>query len=165
MKEKRKKLSTFLLCGGLIAALTACAENKGAVYGLSLSGENEVDENTEETEVEDSDTNILIAYFTWAENTHVENPEAVDVDATTSASVLPPGNTAKMADWIRERVGRDLFSIVVTEPYSDDYDECFDRAADEKAENERPELVNHVENMQEYDVIFLGFAGGIIGLN
>ncbi|RKJ40003.1 hypothetical protein D7X94_10300 [Acutalibacter sp. 1XD8-33] len=31
---------------------------------------------------------ILIAYFTWAENTHVDDPDSVDVDATTSASVL-----------------------------------------------------------------------------
>lgn len=132
----------------------------------SVSGEGGTHESTEEDGVDlgdraggeaDTDSNILIAYFTWAENTHVENPEAVDVDATTSASVLLPGNTAKMANWIRERVGGDLFSIVVTEPYSDDYDECLDRAADEKAENARPELVNHVENMREYDVIFLGF--------
>lgn len=182
MKEKRKKLTAFFLCAALIAALTACAgKDEGAAYSgepvvqskvetsysetsdtgarqaTSLFVENKVDENTEETEEEYSDTKILIAYFTWAENTHVENPEAVDVDATTSASVLPPGNTAKMANWIRERVGGDLFSIVVVEPYSDDYDECLDRAADEKAENARPELVNHVENMQEYDVIFLGF--------
>lgn len=33
-----------------------------------------------------------------------------------SASVLPPGNTAQMAEWIGQRVGGDLFSIVVTEP-------------------------------------------------
>lgn len=108
-------------------------------------------------EAEGSETNILIAYFTWAENTHVENPEAVDVDAITSASVLAPGNTAKMAGWIQERVGGNLFSIVVTDPYSEDYDECLDRAADEKAAGARPELVNHVENMEDYDVIFLGF--------
>ena len=49
---------------------------------------------------EEKHSRILIAYFTWAENTYVENPEAVDVDATTSASVLPPGNAAKMAGWI-----------------------------------------------------------------
>lgn len=52
------------------------------------------------------DSNILIAYFTRAENTHVENPDAVDVDATTSASVLLPGNAAKMAGWIQERTIR-----------------------------------------------------------
>ncbi len=102
-------------------------------------------------------SHILIAYFTWAENTYVENPEAVDVDATTSASVLPPGNAAKMAGWIQEEVGGDLFSIVVTQSYSSDYDECLDRAADEKADNARPELLYHVENMEDYDIVFLGF--------
>lgn len=101
--------------------------------------------------------NILIAYFTWAENTQVADPSAIDVDATTSASVLLPGNAAKIAGWIQERTGGDLFSIVVTEPYSSDYDECLDRAADEKANNARPQLVNHLENMEDYDIVFLGF--------
>ena len=36
---------------------------------------------------------ILIAYFTWAENAAVTS----GVDATTSASVLAPGNVAQMA--------------------------------------------------------------------
>lgn len=104
-----------------------------------------------------SDSRILIAYFTWADNTQVENPEAVDVDATTSASVLPPGNAAKIAGWIQERTGGDLFSVIVEEPYSSDYDECLDRAADEKAEDARPALVSHVEDMGQYDTVFLGF--------
>ena len=100
---------------------------------------------------------ILIAYFTWADNTVVENPDAVDVDATTSASVLVPGNAAKIAGWIQAEVGGDLFSIVVSEPYSSDYDECLDRAADEKADNARPELASHVSGMEDYDIVFLGF--------
>ena len=114
-------------------------------------------EKPEDSSINQSGSKILIAYFTWAENTQVENPEEVDVDATTSASVLLPGNTAKMAGWIQQKVGGDLFSIVVSEPYSSDYDECLDRAANEKAENARPELVNHVDNMEDYDVVFLGF--------
>lgn len=154
MKEKRKKLIALFLCTALITVLAACGGKNEEPAGLEAL-EQDADSETDDTET--SGTNILIAYFTWAENTHVENPETVDVDATTSASVLLPGNTAKMAEWIRERVGGDLFSIVVEEPYSDDYDECLDRAADEKAENTRPELVYHVENMEDYDVIFLGF--------
>lgn len=102
-------------------------------------------------------SNILIAYFTWAENTYVENPDDVDIDAETSASVLPPGNAAKLAGWIQEETGGDLFSIVVTEPYSSDYDECLDRAADEKADHARPQLLFHVDNMEDYDIVFLGF--------
>lgn len=100
---------------------------------------------------------ILIAYFTGADNTVVENPSAVDVDATTSASVLAPGNAAKIAGWIQQETGGDLFSIVVSEPYSSNYDECLDRAADEKADNARPALVNHVEGMENYDIVFIGF--------
>lgn len=104
-----------------------------------------------------AEEHILIAYFTWAENTEVAHPEEVGIDATISASVLLPGNAAKLARWIHQRVGGDLFSIIVTEPYSSDYDECLDRAADEKAANARPALVNHLENMEDYDIIFLGF--------
>ena len=114
-------------------------------------------EKPKDSSAEQSDSNILIAYFIWAENTQVENPDEVDVDATTSASVLLTGNTAKMAGWIQQKVGGDLFSIVVSEPYSSDYDECLDRAADEKAENARSKLINHVDNMDDYDVVFLGF--------
>lgn len=99
----------------------------------------------------------LIAYFTWADNTIVENPEDIDIDATTSASVLAPGNAALLASWIQEETGGDLFSIVVEEPYSSDYDECLDRASEERAQNARPKIVNHVENMEQYDTVFLGF--------
>lgn len=167
MKGRRKKLTALFLCVVFIAALTACAgKNEGAAYSEEPVVQSEVETLYSETsEIGDRQAASLSGENKVDENTHVENPEAVDVDATTSASVLPPGNTAKMAGWIQERVGGDLFSIVVEEPNSDDYDECLDRVADEKAENARPELVNHVENMQEYDVIFLGFAGGIIGLN
>ena len=102
-------------------------------------------------------SNILIAYFTWADNTVVSDPAAVDVDATTSASVLAPGHVAQMAGWIQKATGGDLFSIQVTEPYSSDYDQCLDRAADEKAENARPALSTSVSNMEDYDVVFLGY--------
>ena len=163
MKEKRfRKFGVCLSCMVLIAALAACAstsfqtEEKESA-DLQQNRAEASGEDKQPVRAEGSETNILIAYFTWAENTHVKNPKTVDVDATTSASVLPPGNTAKMAGWIQERAGGDLFSIVVTEPYSEDYDECLDRAADEKAVGARPELVNHVENMEDYDVIFLGF--------
>ncbi len=115
------------------------------------------EESTEVSEVKAGEANILIAYFTWADNTEVENPDAVDVDASTSASVLPPGNAAMLAGWIQDEFGGYLFSIHVTEPYSSDYDECLDRAADEKAEDARPPLKSRVENMDSYDIVFLGF--------
>ncbi|NCB92565.1 MAG: flavodoxin [Clostridia bacterium] len=105
-----------------------------------------------------SDTgNTLIAYFTWADNTYVENSEEVDVDATTSASVLQPGNVGLIASWIQEETGADLFSIQVEDLYSSDYDECLDRASEENAQDARPALATHVENMDQYDTIYLGY--------
>ena len=110
-----------------------------------------------EPQLETQGNKILIAYFTWAENTVVADTAELDVDATTSASVLAPGHVAQMAGWIQSETGGDLFSIVAAEPYSSDYDECLDRAADEKADSARPTLTGIVGNMADYNVIFLGY--------
>lgn len=136
---------------------SAPTENSKPAVDNTSSSENKSSSEQSSKPEETPHSNILIAYFTWAENTHVDDPGKVDVDASTSASVLLPGNAAKIANWIQQEVGGDLFSIVVTEPYSSDYNECLNRAADEKAAKARPKLVNHVENMDDYDIVFLGF--------
>ena len=163
---KRLIVTMFLLL--MLFSLSACngretdqqeqdkAEHSTGQQTEEPTVESDVSVSSQAVEKNDGQ-HILIAYFTWAENTHVEKPDEIDIDATTSASVLPPGNAAKLAGWIQEQTGGELFSIIVKEPYSSDYDECLDRASEEKAEDVRPELVNHVENMEQYDVIFLGF--------
>lgn len=121
---------------------------------------------------EEAAPNILIAYFTWADNTTIADEDASiqsaldhyddmgdvasGVDATASASILVPGNTAIMANYIHAIVGGDLFSIQVEEPYPSNYDDCLDRAADELDDEARPALTTHVENMAQYDIVFLG---------
>ena len=104
-----------------------------------------------------NDSKILIAYFTWSDNTVVENPASIDVDAETSASVLSPGNAELIATWIQEETGGDLFSIKTQNKYSSDYDECLNQARKERDNNERPALTDKVNNIDDYDVIFLGF--------
>ena len=121
---------------------------------------------------EEEPSHILIAYFTWADNTVIEDAgasiqsaldhysnmgdSASGVDAAASASLLVPGNTAVMAIFIQQRVGGDLFSIQVEEPYPSNYDDCLERAAGELDVEARPALKTHVENMEQYDVVFLG---------
>lgn len=107
--------------------------------------------------VSSTQNKILIAYFTWSDNTVVENPDSIDVDAETSASVLSPGNAELIANWIAEETGGDLFSIKTQNKYSSDYDECLNQARKERDNNERPALVGRVNNIDDYDVIFLGF--------
>lgn len=141
-----------------------------ACSGRNVSGQ-------PQTEVSDEvkEENILIAYFTWADNTIVEDQEAAlssalahyesvgdsgeyeEADAIASASVVPPGNAARIAGWIQEEIGGDLFSIQVQEPYPSDYDECMDRASDELGENARPALKETIEDISQYDTVFIGY--------
>ena len=97
---------------------------------------------------------ILIAYFSWADNA----AEGEQVDAITSPSVTKPGNVAQLASWIQEETGGDLFSIQVEEPYPADWDSCLERANEERAENARPQLTGTVEEISDYEVVFLGYA-------
>lgn len=166
---KLKKIMAIMMVFSILGSVTACRNqaddstrrNRSTASTKDQSEEKESTKTTAERETTRGQTadgkNILIAYFTWADNTHVDNPDEIDVDASTSASVLQPGNSALLADWIQDEVGGDLFSIVVKEPYSSDYDECLDRASEELEEDARPELESHVENMDQYDTVFLGF--------
>lgn len=118
MEDWYEESSFILLLCSMLFALSACGTGKveeSAGGGLkdtqeALSEESaqEISENIAKTESY-TGSNILIAYFTWADNTNVEDKDAavqsalshydsVDdsadydgVDATTSASVLPPG--------------------------------------------------------------------------
>lgn len=117
----------------------------------------ETSQNINALNISNTQNKILIAYFTWSDNTVVENPNSIDVDAETSASVLSPGNAELIANWIAEETGGDLFSIKTQNKYSSDYDECLNQARKERDNNERPALVGRVNNIDDYDVIFLGF--------
>lgn len=74
-----------------------------------------------------------------------------------SPSVTAPGNVQELAGWIQQETGGDLFSIRVTDPYSSDWDECLARANQERAENARPALEEKVEDLEQYDTVFLGY--------
>lgn len=106
------------------------------------------------------ESNVLIAYFSWAENAVLEG----DVDAVTSPSVLAPGNVQQLAGWVQEETGGDLFSIQVTDPYPSDWDACLERANQERGDDARPALVRHVENLDQYDVVFLGYPNWWYGV-
>ncbi len=105
-------------------------------------------------------SNVLIAYFSWAENAVLEG----DVDAVTSPSVLAPGNVQQLAGWVQEETGGDLFAIQVTDPYPSDWDACLERANQERGNDARPALVRRVENLDQYDVIFLGYPNWWYGV-
>lgn len=156
-----KKLITWMFAFITIISLAACGNLNESQQTSTPSVTEEAarlsegDSSVEQSEESqnDSSQNILVAYYSWADNAVIEG----EVDAVSSPSVTKPGNVEQLASWVQEKTGGDLFSIRVTEPYSSDWDECLERANGEKAENARPELVQTVENIADYDVIFLGY--------
>ena len=127
------------------------------------STETETEQSTEGTaEAESSEagaqSSLLVAYFSYAENAALPD----DVDASASASIQPwngalTGNTGVVADMIAQATGADLFSIQTVEQYPDTYDATIDQGQQEQSDGARPELATHLENLDSYDTIFLGF--------
>lgn len=52
----------------------------------------------------------------------------------------------------------------MTEPYPSDWDDCLDRANQERGENARPELVENVEDLSRYDTVFIGYPNWWYGV-
>lgn len=67
------------------------------------------------------------------------------------------GHTKVIAEQIEASTDGDLFEIVTINPYPTDYEDCVDVAKVEYETNARPELATHVSNMDDYDVVFLGY--------
>ena len=67
------------------------------------------------------------------------------------------GRVRALADFIQDDVGGDLFSIRTVETYPVGINEVIDQAAQEQAANARPELADHIDNLDDYDTIFIGY--------
>ena len=77
-------------------------------------------------------SNILIAYFTRT------------------------NNTGTVAERIAELTGGTLYRIETVEPYPEDYTECTEVAREQLENGTRPQLSGTVENMEQYNIVFVG---------
>ena len=76
---------------------------------------------------------ILIVYFSWS------------------------GNTENAAEIIGEKTGARVEELELVEPYSDNYNEVLDEAQEDLNSDARPLLATVIDNMDDYDVILLGY--------
>ena len=109
-----------------------------AVGGLSAcTTKNNQQVNSEATETENNEVmdlkgkKVLVAYFSWS------------------------GNTKHAAQYIAQKLGADEFEIIREKPYPTDYTPCTEDAKAEKEAGERPAIKGKVENMAQYDVVFV----------
>ena len=164
---KRKKCEVCLLGMILVLHIAGCGNaqpssdagngNAASEETVQSSGESQEiisGENTSDENASGEDGKILIAYFTAGENS--------DVDVVASASVTTVDGAAKgrlraVADMIQAETGGTLFSIQTSVKYPGDGGALIDYAAEEQDADARPELTSHIENLEDYDVIFVGY--------
>lgn len=92
-------------------------------------------------------SNQLIAFYSRADENYVNG----------LIKTLDVGNTEVAAGIIAELTGGHLFKIEQVQPYSKNYNKCISQAQSDQQRNARPELKNYPENLDGYDVIYLGF--------
>ena len=70
---------------------------------------------------------------------------------------ITKGNTAIVAEYIAQKTGADAFEIKPATPYPDNYEACTELAKKELESNTRPALEKNIENLAQYDAVFIGF--------
>lgn len=147
--------SMFTGCGSSSAKNNQTTKNDSAEKSSDInSSSNAV---TEAVQNNTDNENILIAYFSVPENVDTDG-----IDANSGASIVVKnkgvlGNMQYMAMTIQEAIGGELFRIETKEKYPLEHETLVNQAKEEQNEEVRPELATHIENVEQYDIIFLGY--------
>ena len=109
------------------------------------------------TAMAEASPRILIAYVSRAGENY--NVGITDPDSASAAyaGYIEKGNTQIVAEIIADLTGGDLYHITTVEPYPDDYASMLTRAQEELDADARPELAGELPNLDDYDVIMIGY--------
>ena len=172
-----KKWIAILLAALMLLSLTACGRNEQAApaqesaeqpqdsaEAQAIPAEGEAaaqpidDANPPETGAESPEAaaggNILIAYFTVPETDGVDTVANASRVATADGVV---GNTEFIAMEIQKNLGGDLFAIETVQDYPGTHASLLEFAYNELSDGARPELSTHIENLDGYDYVFVGY--------
>lgn len=160
-----KRLFTLILAAVMMLALVACGNSAPAESASDGDREtanstnvqiepstsaddtepdsSQVDDNAQAEQTEGG-SNMLVAYFSLAGEQY-------------GVGVIKEGNTSIIAHMIAEQTGADLFEIEAVTPYPTSHSELLDVSRQEMADNARPEIAGTVDNMDDYDTIFIGY--------
>ena len=150
-----KRFAALILTGILLLTFAGCGNSGNAPSGSTeesktsgiadnntsastASGGNNSTENTE------GGSKMLVAYFSLAGEQY-------------GVGVIEEGNTSIIAHMIAEQTGADLFEIKAVNPYPISHSELLDVSRKEMSDKARPEIADTVDNMDDYDTVFIGY--------
>lgn len=132
MKRKKSLTALIVVIIIIILAFAGYSIYRYPAIFRSLTDNSLRDWQVEELREEilsQSDVKVLVAYFSYSETTR------------------------SIANAISEKTGGDLFEITPQDGYSSVYTE----SNSEIRRNERPALTGTVENIEDYDIVFVGY--------
>lgn len=167
MHNLRKRVFLLILAGVLTVGLLAgCGLN-------SMESENDTVVQSEQTASEkESKEETDMSEKTDTEDTNMEEAESSEVDGKTIVVYFSAtGNTEQVAKVIAEATGGELFELEPVEPYTDadlDWTDENSRVGREHNDLEQREIKlvsTMIDDWESASIVYIGYAGGIIGLN
>ena len=167
----KKRIFSLLLSAFMVMGLAAC----GSTHGPDSAGDSseaqtstpaQTEESTEaaagdtsedEASEQTEDGKSLVVYFSMPETTNPDNMNAEEEYSTVVIDGEVLGNTQYVAYVIQENTGADIFRIEPVTPYPMNHAELEEVATEEKRNNAMPEIAMQVENIEQYEIIFLGY--------
>ena len=135
-----KRFFALILAVTMMLTLAAC-QNSAPAESVSEGDSETANSTNVQTE---GDSHMLVAYFSLAGEQY-------------GVGVIEEGNTSIIAHMIAEQTGADLFEIEAVTPYPTSQSELLEVSQQEMADNARPEIIGTVDNMEDYDTIFIGY--------
>lgn len=137
----------YVLCGRMVKLVSAAALILLALTALphtSLAAEPE-------------NGKILIVYFSMPETSNSTAMTSDEENSTVVVNGNVLGNTQYIAQLIQEMTGGDIFRIEPQTPYSTNHRALVDLAKEEQNKNARPAIAGNIENMADYNTVFIGY--------
>lgn len=154
-----KKITALLLAIMMVFAFAACSGNNAGTSSSGTEPESSANDTSTDRNIQNSNT--------ASDNSQTDNNnEPSEDDSTDTAKVLvayfsATNTTEGVAQTIADSLGADLYEITPEQPYTAadlDYHDDKSRSTIEMNDpNSRPAISGSVENMEQYDIVFIGY--------
>lgn len=160
-----KKIAALLLTFLMAVSLAACTANSGPADTSFPDVENSVPEETSvpENTVADSESENKVIQPDETEKTEPAAKPDTEAEGTKIlvAYFSATNTTEGVAEHIANGLSADLYEIVPEKPYTDadlNYSDNNSRSTLEMNDpSARPAISGSVENMEQYDIVFIGY--------